>query len=68
MALNDRLKLRSLVAGEKGDRVYIASEQCAIEALEPQVEQFFAPRGGEPLIVRLNGTDTDLIREGRYRL
>ena len=30
MALNDRLKLRSMVVGEKGDKVYIASEEAAI--------------------------------------
>ena len=30
MALNDRLKLRSMVVGEKGDLVYIASEEAAI--------------------------------------
>ena len=30
MALNDRLKLRSMVAGEKDDVVYIASEESAI--------------------------------------
>ena len=34
MALNDRLKLRSMVAAEKGDRVYVASEECAIRVLE----------------------------------
>ena len=28
MALNDRLKLRSMVVAEKGDRVYVASEEC----------------------------------------
>ena len=35
MALNDRLKLRSMVVGEKGDQVYIASEECAIRVVEP---------------------------------
>ena len=30
MALNDRLKLRSMVVGEKKDMVYIASEETAI--------------------------------------
>ena len=35
MALNDRLKLRSMVVGEKGDQVYIASEECAIRVIEP---------------------------------
>lgn len=53
MALNDRLKLRSMVVGEKGDRVYIASEECAIRAMEPDAEQLRAPAGGEPIIVRV---------------
>lgn len=30
MALNDRLKLRSMVVGEKEDKVFIASEEAAI--------------------------------------
>ena len=32
MALNDRLKLRSMVVAEKEDIVYMASEECAIRA------------------------------------
>ena len=52
MALNDRLKLRSMVVGEKGDRVYIASEEAAIRAMEPDAENIYAPAGGEPVIVR----------------
>ena len=51
MALNDRLKLRSMVAGEKGDRVYIASEEAAIRAMEPDAEHIYAPAGGEPVVV-----------------
>ena len=58
MALNDRLKLRSMVTAEKGDRVYIASEEAAIRAMEPAAEHFYAPSGGEPVIVR--------VREGCY--
>ena len=54
MALNDRLKLRSMVVGEKGSRVYIASEEAAIRAMEPEAENIFAPVGGEPVIVTLN--------------
>jgi len=53
MALNDRLKLRSMVTAEKGDRVYIASEEAAIRAMEPGAEHIFAPAGGEPVIVRV---------------
>ncbi len=53
MALNDRLKLRSMVVGEKGKKVYIASEEAAIRAMEPDVENIYAPRGGEAIIVKL---------------
>ena len=53
MALNDRLKLRSMVTAEKRDRVYIASEEAAIRAMEPDAENFYAPAGGEPVIVRV---------------
>ena len=51
MALNDRLKLRSMVIGEKDDKVFIASEESAIRAMEPNVENVWAPTGGEPVIV-----------------
>ena len=55
MALNDRLKLRSMVVGERGSRVYIASEEAAIRAMEPEAEHIRYPAGGEPVIVRLKG-------------
>ena len=58
MALNDRLKLRSMVVGEKGDRVFIASEEAAIRTMEPDAENIWAPAGGEPVIVR--------VKEGAY--
>ena len=50
MALNDRLKLRSMVVGEKGDRVYVASEECAIRTLSPELDKFWSPKGGEAVI------------------
>ena len=58
MALNDRLKLRSMVVGEKDDRVFIASEEAAIRVMEPDAEKIFAPAGGEPVIVK--------VKEGAY--
>ena len=54
MALNDRLKLRSMVAAEKGDMFYVASEESAIRLMEPEPDRLWAPRGGEPVIVTLN--------------
>jgi len=58
MALNDRLKLRSMVVGEKDDKVFIASEEAAIRTMEPEAEHIYAPAGGEPVIVQ--------VREGCF--
>ncbi len=55
MVLNDRLKLRSMVAAEKGDLFYAASEEAAIRILEPSPDRVWAPKGGEGVIVKLNG-------------
>lgn len=55
MALNDRLKLRSMVVAEKGDLFYAASEEAAIRVIEPAPDRLWSPKGGEPVIVRLNG-------------
>ncbi len=54
MALNDRLKLRSLVYAEKGDKVFFASEECAIRKMEINAENLRSLGGGEPVVVRLN--------------
>ena len=54
MALNDRLKLRSMVVAEKGNLFYAASEEAAIRVIEPELDRIWAPKGGEPVIVRLN--------------
>lgn len=55
MALNDRLKLRSMVIGEKDDMVYVGSEECSIRAIEPNLDRVWWPKGGEPAIITLNG-------------
>ena len=59
MALNDRLKLRSMVVGEKDDMVYIASEECAIRAVSPDLDRIWSPDGGEPVIVTLDNPICD---------
>jgi len=58
MALNDRLKLRSMVVGEYRDKVYIASEEAAIRAIAPDAKNISAPMGGEPVVVK--------VKEGKY--
>ena len=52
MALNDRLKLRSLVMGEHNNTVYIASEECAIRSMCSELENIYYPKGGEPIIIK----------------
>jgi len=44
-----------MVVGEKGDKVYIANEEAAIRIVEPDLDRVWAPSGGEPVIVLLNG-------------
>ena len=58
MALNYRLKLRSMVVSEKDGFVYMASEEAAIRAMEPDAEKIWSPTGGEPVIVQ--------VKEGAY--
>lgn len=54
LALNDRLKLRALIAAEKGSMVYLASEQAAIEIVCPDPENIRSIEGGKPFIVQLD--------------
>ena len=58
MALNDRLKLRSLVVGRKDNVVYFGSEECAVRSMCPDIENLYSPKGGEPIIVR--------VKEGKF--
>ena len=53
MALNDRLKLRSMVVGEKDDTVFIASEEAAIRSMAPNAENIWSPSGGEPVVIKV---------------
>ncbi|MBQ4179101.1 MAG: glutamine amidotransferase family protein, partial [Elusimicrobia bacterium] len=53
IALNDRIKLRSMVSATKGSKVYFASEESAIRVICPEPENIYHPKGGEPVIVKL---------------
>lgn len=50
VGLNDRIKLRPLIAATKNDFVYLASEESAIKEICPQPDKIWAPRAGEPVI------------------
>lgn len=53
MVLNDRLKLRSMVIGEKDDRVCIASEECALREIYDDFDRIWYPRGGEAVVIQV---------------
>ncbi|HPC44586.1 MAG TPA: glutamine amidotransferase family protein [Candidatus Latescibacteria bacterium] len=53
IGLNDRVKLRPLVVAERGDTVYMASEESAIRVVSPDLDTLFYPVAGQPVIARL---------------
>ena len=53
IGLNDRVKLRPLVAARKDDYLYLASEEAAILEICPHPDLVWSPRGGEPVIGEL---------------
>jgi len=57
VGLNDRIKLRPLVAATKNDTVYMASEESAIREICPDPDRVWAPKAGEPVIAELENRD-----------
>jgi glutamate synthase domain-containing protein 1 len=53
VGFTDRIKLRPLVTGEHGDRLYIASEEAAIRRIEPNIRDVHMPKAGEPVVGRV---------------
>jgi glutamate synthase domain-containing protein 1 len=57
IGLTDRIKLRPLVAGTRGDFLYMSSEEAAMRLVSPTLDRFWAPRGGEPVVGRLRNPE-----------
>jgi glutamate synthase domain-containing protein 1 len=53
IGLTDRIKLRPLVAGTRGEFVYLSSEEAAMRLVSPTLDRVWSPRGGEPVVGRL---------------
>jgi len=51
--LTDRIRLRPLTAGERGDLLFLSSEESAIRAV-CNPDRVWTPHGGEPVIGRLD--------------
>ncbi len=57
VGLNDRIKLRPLVAARKDNWLFISSEESGIRAMCQSPDTVWAPHAGQPVIGRL-GCDT----------
>jgi len=53
IGLTDRIRLRPLVAAVKGNMLYLSSEEAAIRLVEPDLQKAWIPKGGEPIVGRL---------------
>lgn len=54
VGMNDRIKLRPFVVAQKGDNLYMASEEAAIREICHDPEKVWAPRAGHPVVVELD--------------
>ena len=68
-ALNDRIKLRPLVAAKKDEYLFISSEEAPIRKVCPSPGNLWHPDGGEPVIgvirKKEKKADSNLIKSGR---
>jgi glutamate synthase domain-containing protein 1 len=55
VALNDRIKLRPLVAARQGSILMVASEESVLHEVLDAPERVWSPRAGEPVIARVAG-------------
>ncbi len=55
VGINDRLKLRPLVAAKKEEFLYIASEEAAIRCVSKELDTVWMPKAGEPVIGEIDG-------------
>jgi len=53
-ALNDRIKLRPMVAAKKDDFLFVSSEEAAVRKICPRLDRIWHPDGGEAVIGFVN--------------
>lgn len=56
VGINDRIKLRPLVAARKGSVLYLSSEESGIREVCESPDKVWMPEAGEPVIGQLEGT------------
>jgi glutamate synthase domain-containing protein 1 len=68
IGLTDRIRLRPLTVGEKGDMLYLSSEESAIRLVSPDLDRAWIPTGGEAVIARLKATAGEEATAGKLEL
>jgi glutamate synthase domain-containing protein 1 len=63
IGLTDRIRLRPLTVGEKGDMLYLSSEESAIRLISPELDRAWIPTGGQPVIGRLKEKKKKSVKE-----
>ncbi len=63
IALNDRTKLRPMVAARRGDMLYVASEEASVREVCREPEALWHARGGVPIVGQLGGPPSPETRQ-----
>ncbi|RJQ31104.1 MAG: hypothetical protein C4562_06795 [Actinobacteria bacterium] len=53
IGITDRIRLRPVIGARKGNRTFISTEEAAVRELEPDLDEIWIPRGGEPIVAQL---------------
>jgi len=61
IGITDRIRLRPLVAGYKGDFFYISSEEAAIREVCSNPQKVWQPAGGEPVVGVLEKAEEKVV-------
>jgi glutamate synthase domain-containing protein 1 len=65
VGMNDRVKLRPLVVGTYGNTVYMGSEISSLKEMNPKIENIWAPKAGEPVIVEVTENEVKSKKKSR---
>lgn len=60
--ITDRIRLRPITAGEKGELLFVSSEESAIRSVSPKLDRIWTPMGGEPVVGRLKKVEKIKVR------
>jgi glutamate synthase domain-containing protein 1 len=67
IGLTDRIRLRPLTVGEKGDMLYLSSEESAIRLIVPDLDRAWIPMGGQAVVGRLKAGAKNRVAAGEAK-